>query len=296
MSCMTKPRIDLTNKQFGKLTVIKQVEDYVKPDGRHNTRWLCKCSCEDDKYCYAITDILTSGRKTSCGCEGKERRIENCRNEITYSRLVESKKNNVPFGDKNPYSRRVAQYDAKGNFIAEFESCGDAFRKTGISRDSIQQCASGKRRFGGSYIWKYTTEAKFSTKTTDKHSFGKKKVCQYSINGNFIREYISIRKAAFANKMHPSQIYHCLNGAYRQSGGYQWSYTKEPKLPRYIKNTEKSSKKEVIVYNEEEVYKFNNAKECAEFFKKNIVVVRDSILKKRHFMRKYKIEYIVPYN
>ena len=79
MSCMTKPRIDLTNKQFGKLTVIKQVEDYVKPDGRHNTRWLCKCSCEDDKYCYAITDILTSGRKTSCGCEGKERRIENCR-------------------------------------------------------------------------------------------------------------------------------------------------------------------------------------------------------------------------
>ena len=78
MSCMTKPRIDLTNKQFGKLTVIKQVEDYVKPDGRHNTRWLCKCSCEDDKYCYAITDILTSGRKTSCGCEGKERRIENC--------------------------------------------------------------------------------------------------------------------------------------------------------------------------------------------------------------------------
>ena len=49
MSCMTKPRIDLTNKQFGKLTVIKQVEDYVKPDGRHNTRWLCKCSCEDDK-------------------------------------------------------------------------------------------------------------------------------------------------------------------------------------------------------------------------------------------------------
>lgn len=126
--------------------------------------------------------------------------------------------------------------------------------------------------------------------THNKHVF------QYDLDGNFIREYISIRKAAFANKIHPSQIHHCLKGLYKQGGGYQWSYTKEPKLPKYIKNTEKPSKKGVIVYNKEEVYKFNNAKECAEFFKKNIVVIRDSIYKKRHFMRKYKIEYIVPYN
>lgn len=150
-------------------------------------------------------------------------RIENCGNEITYSRMVKSKKNNALFGDKNPYSRRVAQYDAKGDFIAEFESCGDAFRKTGISRGSIQQCASGKRRFGGSYIWKYTTEAKFPTKTTDKHFFEKKKICQYSINGNFIREYASITEAAKCVNRSKSSIRQAIikNGT---AAGFLWKF------------------------------------------------------------------------
>lgn len=58
----------------------------------------------------------------------------------------------------------------------------------------------------------------------------------------------------------------------------------------------KPSKKGVIVYNTEEVYKFNNAKECAEFFGKRVEVIRESILNNRHFMRKYKIEYSVPCN
>lgn len=76
---MTKPRIDLTNRQFGKLTVIEQAEDYIKPDGRHVTRWLCRCDCQGGNYCYVTTDKLTSGRKTSCGCENKEKRIESGR-------------------------------------------------------------------------------------------------------------------------------------------------------------------------------------------------------------------------
>lgn len=148
-------------------------------------------------------------------------RTENCGNEITYQRLVKSKKSNPQCGDKNPFSRRVSQYDMQGNFIAEYESCGDAFRKTGISRDSIQQCASNKRKLGGGYIWKYTTKAKCSFKKIGNCFYGRKRVCQYKINGDFIKEYASITEAAKGIDRSVSSIRQAIfnNGT---AGGFLW--------------------------------------------------------------------------
>lgn len=37
---MVNSRDNLTGKRFGSLTVIKQIEDYVSPSGRHRGRWL----------------------------------------------------------------------------------------------------------------------------------------------------------------------------------------------------------------------------------------------------------------
>ena len=36
---------DYTGQQFGKLTVIKRIDDYVAKNGHHHSRWLCRCSC-----------------------------------------------------------------------------------------------------------------------------------------------------------------------------------------------------------------------------------------------------------
>ena len=123
-----------------------------------------------------------------------------------------------------------------------------------------------------------------------------KYVYQYDLNGNYIAEFKSIRQAAKFNNICVTQIHYCLNGKYGQGGGFQWSYTKEDKLNPFHKNTNKPSRKRVIVYNDTEYYEFENAKECAKHFNKCVEVIRDSILKHRHFMRKYTIEYIVPYN
>lgn len=37
--------IDLSNHNYGLLTVIERCEDYVSPKGKHLTQWLCKCDC-----------------------------------------------------------------------------------------------------------------------------------------------------------------------------------------------------------------------------------------------------------
>ena len=57
-----------------RLTVIKQVEDYIVPKtGRHYPQWLCECSCEEHKQIVVIGDKLKNKNGTkSCGCLQRE--------------------------------------------------------------------------------------------------------------------------------------------------------------------------------------------------------------------------------
>jgi GTP:adenosylcobinamide-phosphate guanylyltransferase len=67
---MVIPRRDLTGEVFGRLTVIKQTEDYVEPkSGEHRSMWLCECSCEDRRIIKVMGSNLTKKNGTrSCGC------------------------------------------------------------------------------------------------------------------------------------------------------------------------------------------------------------------------------------
>lgn len=69
---MVKVKEDLTGKTFGKLTVLRQADDYVSPNGRHAARWLCKCSCEESREVLVKGSDLKSNRTQSCGCLHKE--------------------------------------------------------------------------------------------------------------------------------------------------------------------------------------------------------------------------------
>lgn len=70
---MVKVKEDLTGRQFGRLTVICQAEDYVKPSGKREARWLCECSCEEHNQVVVTAGNLKNNRITSCGCLRKEK-------------------------------------------------------------------------------------------------------------------------------------------------------------------------------------------------------------------------------
>lgn len=61
---------DLTGQKFGKLTVIKRVENYIRPSGKAAAKWLCVCDCGNEIE--VITNSLTSKQTQSCGCLHKE--------------------------------------------------------------------------------------------------------------------------------------------------------------------------------------------------------------------------------
>ena len=72
---MVKVREDITGwimSEHGisgsKLKVIKQVEDYVKPNGTRIAQYLCECNCEEHNQIVARMDSIKSGQVKSCGC------------------------------------------------------------------------------------------------------------------------------------------------------------------------------------------------------------------------------------
>ena len=64
---MGKITLNLTNRQFGKLTVINKAKDYIKQNGKHLTMWHCKCRCGKE---YDVSeDNLLSGTIGVCKCD-----------------------------------------------------------------------------------------------------------------------------------------------------------------------------------------------------------------------------------
>lgn len=65
-------KIDLTNKRFGKLKVLYEVNPYMQPNGKPNRVWHCICDCGNEKN--VLQKCLSDGSTKSCGCTIKSRK------------------------------------------------------------------------------------------------------------------------------------------------------------------------------------------------------------------------------
>lgn len=61
--------IDLTGKKFGKLTVIKRLDNIVYRNKQQRVIWLCLCDC--GKYIKKQSNYLRKSKNPNCGCEDK---------------------------------------------------------------------------------------------------------------------------------------------------------------------------------------------------------------------------------
>ena len=65
---------DLTGQKFGRLTVIKRVEDHIcQPSGYRVPQWLCECSCDNHALVTVTSKNLKNKNVQSCGCLKREK-------------------------------------------------------------------------------------------------------------------------------------------------------------------------------------------------------------------------------
>ena len=109
--------IDLTGQQFGRLTVIKRVKDYVSPKGKRHTRWLCKCECGGTAE--VAGDHLKCGSTRSCGCLTAELSALRCHRHGYRTTRLYSIWHSMKDRCYNPNHKSYHNYGGRGITICE---------------------------------------------------------------------------------------------------------------------------------------------------------------------------------
>lgn len=83
MGKIVKVQKDITGQRFGRLVVLKQIEDHVNSNGVHLANYLCKCDCGNYKEAKAAS--LRYGDTRSCGCLHKDSAYMQGKNSKKYN-------------------------------------------------------------------------------------------------------------------------------------------------------------------------------------------------------------------
>lgn len=118
--------------------------------------------------------------------------------------------------------KAVDVYDLEMNLIRTYESATEAEKATGISNSNIIACCKGRYSQFKGYIFTYAGEKPCKCKRSHR-----KPVDMYSLDGEFLKRFETIKAAARELKIPDTHISDCCKGKYSQSGGYVWKYVIE---------------------------------------------------------------------
>lgn len=126
-------------------------------------------------------------------------------------------------------SRPVIQFNLNGEYVDEYLSCSHASAETRIARHGINDCANGKIKQSGGFMWKYKDECNcFKIEPYVKTpSHKKKKIIQLDLDGKLINSFNSVSEASVELGIRRSAISSCLIKQTSTAGGYQWIYKKD---------------------------------------------------------------------
>lgn len=165
-------------------------------------------------------------------------RRENCANNITRKRIYDRANSSVVKekilstkvkNNSRLAPKRVYQFTIDGEFIAEYSSCHEATRETGISFTSISTVARrGKHprneKSAGGYLWSYDKNNP-PVYPFDSIKYRFRKVYQYDSNWNLIKEWDSAAKAAKELGATASTIIRYARGIRTTKyKGFHWSF------------------------------------------------------------------------
>lgn len=229
-------RIRLANK--GKKRTQESIENYKKSQERRR-----------DRIAYRILQYDLNGvfiKEWRCAYDiekelGFQRSsIRDCCNQKTKTfkgYIWRYKTENYPkkiYQINNENLKSVCQYNLKAVFIKDYPSINEAGRITGINPSCIRGCCSGKNKSAGGFIWKYKDDFKkvvpyhrIRIKGRSHHSA--KAVLQFSITGEFIKEWECIVEASHAIGVTSTDICRCCKLRKKTSGGFIWRYKAEEK-------------------------------------------------------------------
>jgi len=117
---------------------------------------------------------------------------------------------------------KIKQYTKDGTFIKEYNGIAETAKLLNLTKNSLKNCLVGRRKTYKGYIWKYSNDEfkKIEYKKPITHNRCTP-ILQYDIDGNFIREWKSIKQAKIETGLNIGDY---LLGRTKSCGGYIWKY------------------------------------------------------------------------
>lgn len=122
----------------------------------------------------------------------------------------------------------IKQYDLNGSFIKDWGRIIDVERELRIANQTITNCCKGIKDSAGGFIWRYQDSPKElleNIKPVKSMKYGIP-IFQYDLEGKFIKEWDSIKKASLELKIDLASICNVCknNGKAKTAGGFKWGY------------------------------------------------------------------------
>lgn len=122
--------------------------------------------------------------------------------------------------NKRPKTKKVYQYDLKGELINTYKSVKEASEINDYHYGSITSVCCGLLETYRDYFWSYVVKTDFKLKKRKKKS-----ITQKTINGNFIKEWPSANKIYTTLHINGKFIRKICNDGGGVYKGFYWSFT-----------------------------------------------------------------------
>jgi group I intron endonuclease len=117
------------------------------------------------------------------------------------------------------FKKVVYQFDLEGNLIASFDGLKEIQLTLGHDKRRISNACLTATVWEASY-WSYSQNSTFKPATNSR----KKKVFQYSLNGEILARYNSVAEASRITGISKTCISRCCRGERKSSSGFLWKY------------------------------------------------------------------------
>lgn len=149
----------------------------------------------------------------------------------------------------------IYQFDMDKNFIAEYKSASDAMKQNPkwFSSSILDNCR-GKIKHACGYIWRFKKDVPDILKFKDieidltKNHWKGNSVLQFGFDGNFIREFDSVKDAAKIYNCTTHTIGYACSGRTKSSVGFLWRYKKDYNGEKITYNPYTPKRKHVLQF------------------------------------------------
>lgn len=126
--------------------------------------------------------------------------------------------------NKRAHSLPIIQYDKFGQEVARFKSIKDAAQTLDIDESVIGACCHRKRYSAGGHLWRFINEPLQKCELKNHKCWGKVKVKQFDMDGNYIQTFDSLRDAARAVGASWQSVQRVCMKKRKSTHNYKWEY------------------------------------------------------------------------